>query len=120
MSQIRVLLFLLVTIFVLCGCRKNMPEQIKPRQDAVQPAAAATTGPTTPTVESVSVEAPLYCSVDTLEEAQQLAQLYGIELVSYDAGYACFYTEEDPRAVILRGKEQGWPLLSLNRLNSLA
>lgn len=57
----------------------------------------------------------LMCTAESMEQAQQIAQQYGIELLKFRHGVAVFSTEEDPRAVIERGLEQGWPELSLDR-----
>lgn len=48
------------------------------------------------------------------EEAEEIAFLYNIELVSYADGVAVYTTEEPVRDVILRGKEEGYPELSIN------
>ena len=48
------------------------------------------------------------------EEARDIAEKYGIELVDYGLGVAVFHTDEDPSAVIERGKKQGLPVLSKN------
>jgi hypothetical protein len=61
-----------------------------------------------------SEEMPLICTADSQEQAEEIAARYGITLVEYSHGVAGFYTEEDPAAVIRRGKEQGWVELSLN------
>ncbi len=53
------------------------------------------------------------------EEAEEIAALYGVELVDYEHGYALFHTEEDPSAVRERGRENGWPELEINSLNPL-
>lgn len=58
---------------------------------------------------------PLLCLADSREEAEKIAELYGITLLSYEFGTAVFSTQEDPREVIRRGQEQGWPELSLNQ-----
>ncbi len=49
-------------------------------------------------------------------EAENVAEMYGIELVDYSYGVATFHTEEDPSAVIARGRENGWPALELNSM----
>lgn len=64
-----------------------------------------------------SKEAPLICSASSQEEAEAIAEQYGITLVEYSDGTAAFYTDEDPREVIRRGIEQGWTELSLNRIS---
>jgi hypothetical protein len=67
---------------------------------------------------SVDPGAQLLCLVEDRKAAEELAGLYGIELVDYDEGIALFYTEEDPRAVIAEGREKGWRELSLNTAGS--
>ena len=63
---------------------------------------------------AVNPDGQLLCLVETREEAENLAALYGIALVDFGEGVAVFYTEEDPDAVIARGLENGWQELSLN------
>ena len=57
--------------------------------------------------------------VDSEEAAQEIADLYGITLVSVNYGLAKFTTDRDPKAVIAEGKANGWPELSLNRVYHL-
>lgn len=61
----------------------------------------------------------LLALVETEEEAKKIAEVYGIELVSYSYGVAGFHTEEDPQAVISRGKANGWPQLDMNTVSQL-
>lgn len=53
--------------------------------------------------------------VETKEEAEAIAQQYGIELTYFSEGVASFRTDEDPQAVIDRGEKNGYPQLYLNR-----
>lgn len=64
-------------------------------------------------------ENPLMALVDTQEEAQEIAELYGITLVSYENGVAVYQTDEDPFQVIARGDENGYPQLSINLIRTL-
>lgn len=57
---------------------------------------------------------PLMATVATEEEAKEIADLYGISLVSVEYGVAVYQTEEDPMKVITRGQENDYPQLSLN------
>lgn len=57
---------------------------------------------------------PLMASVATEEDAKEIADLYGISLVSFEYGVAVYQTEEDPMKVIARGQENDYPQLSLN------
>ncbi|MBR1456020.1 MAG: hypothetical protein IJ594_02515, partial [Oscillospiraceae bacterium] len=61
----------------------------------------------------------LFTLADSEEEAQQLAELYGIELVEFGNGVATFHTEEPPAEVVARGQANGWPLIEVNYLNQL-
>ena len=62
----------------------------------------------------------LVCAAETEEEAQQIGELYGIELVKFFRGVAVFYTEEDLNAVIQRGIDQGWPELTIDHVATTA
>lgn len=64
-------------------------------------------------------EDPLIALVDTQEEAQKIAELYGIVLVSYENGVAVYQTDEDPFDVIAGGEEHGYPQLSINFIRTL-
>lgn len=90
MRKIGRLIVLPLLLFSLLGCsRKEVPEDRRENQSGGR----------------------LVCAAETVEEARQIAQLYGIEFVDLQYGLACFSTEEDPNAVIERGKAQGWPEL---------
>ncbi len=58
---------------------------------------------------------------ETKEEAQKAAELYGIELISYEQQVAVFSIEEgeDPLKIISKGEENGWPELAVNGTNVL-
>ena len=62
----------------------------------------------------VIAEEELMALVETEEEAQSIAEQYGIEFVSYSDGVAVYKAEEDPAVVIARGEENGYPPLYLN------
>ena len=63
--------------------------------------------------------AELLCLADSRDQAQSIADMYGIELVEFSYGVATFHTTEDPRDVIARGKEKGYPELSINGYSEL-
>ena len=66
-------------------------------------------------VEDESSDSPqLTALVDTLEEAQQIADLYGIELDSYSYGVASYHTDKDISELIKLGEESGYPTLAPN------
>ena len=60
----------------------------------------------------------LMAVVSSEEEAQSIADQYGITLVHYGHGVATFHTEEDLGTLIQRGKDNGWPALKPNHSNS--
>ena len=57
----------------------------------------------------------LFCICRSQEEAEEIAESYGIELVRWSDNVAVFHTEEDPGAIIRYGQENGLVPLSLNR-----
>ena len=104
---------LLTLLMLLSGCSqptatgKTKPASSKPVSvPAKQP-------------DKISEKTPLIAEAETLEEAEALAELYGITLVEFNLGLASFTTEEDPKDVIRRGQENNWPELTLNRLSQL-
>lgn len=57
----------------------------------------------------------LIALVDSEEEAQEVANLYGITLKSYSLGVAVYYaTSQEPQTIIQMGIDKGYPQLSLN------
>ncbi|MBD5514763.1 MAG: hypothetical protein HDR06_08935 [Lachnospiraceae bacterium] len=56
----------------------------------------------------------LMSEAETEEKAREIAEQYGIELVSFENGIALYHTEEDPFEVIARGQENGYAQLSVN------
>lgn len=100
---------LMLTAVVLGACLK--PDAVISADTVPSPSEGATVRED---LYTVSEEAPLMASADSEEEARELAELYGIQLVEYSYGVATFDTDEDPAAVIARGKRNGWPALSLN------
>ena len=86
-------LLLTTMLFLFSGCRS---QQLVPEN------------------QKIAEGQELYCLSDSLEEAQRIAQDYGIELVSFGDGVAVFHTEDDPEEVIKLGKNKGYTELSLN------
>lgn len=56
---------------------------------------------------------------DSLEDAQEIAELYGIELESYSYGVASYRTDKDISELINFGTENDYPTLSPNIKNQL-
>lgn len=63
----------------------------------------------------------LICNVETEEEAEEIAKLYGIELRSCSYGVAVFFAGEDADifAIIEEGNKNGYPPLSPNYIITL-
>ncbi len=60
-------------------------------------------------------EVILTALADTQEEAEKIADLYGIELKAYSYGVATYVTDKDPEAVIAEGIEKGYPTLAVDQ-----
>lgn len=56
---------------------------------------------------------------DDLEEAQEIAELYGIELDSYSYGVASYRTDKDVTELINFGLENDYPTLAPNYTSEL-
>lgn len=56
---------------------------------------------------------------DDLEEAEKIADLYGIELDSYSYGVAVYVTDKDVQELISMGEENDYPTLAPNYKNKL-
>ena len=86
-------------------------------------------GPTFPffKIQKISMESvdqmmiadnSLMAEAETEKDAQEIAEQYDIELVSFENGLALYHTEEDPFEVIARGQENEYPQLSVNFIRS--
>lgn len=56
---------------------------------------------------------------DDLEEAEKIADLYGIELDSYSYGVATYVTDKDVQELISLGEENDYPTLAPNYKDKL-
>lgn len=61
----------------------------------------------------------LICMVETKEEAEKLADAYGIELIKYNEKVAVFQTDKSAKEIIEIGKEKDLPELSANNIVEL-
>ncbi len=96
-----VLILLLIAALLLCGCQR---EQVKPMPSETDGPAGIPLDP----------NGQLLYTAESQKEAEEIAALYSIQLVSYSNNLAVYYTEENAEDVIRRGTENGWPELSLN------
>lgn len=70
-----------------------------------------------PAEEEISPQ--LTALADTLEEAQEIADLYGIELDSYSYGVATYSTDKDIAELLLFGEENNYPTLAPNQKSEI-
>lgn len=116
---IRILSMVLISILLFTGCAGQFIIPEKPKAElpdtALSPSDIVEV-PTTPEHPDMDLEGQLITLAESLEEAEQIAALYGIELLSFSDGVALFFTQEDTIEVIERGKANGWPELSENRI----
>ena len=64
---------------------------------------------------TVDGEIELVAMVESQSEADEISDLYGIELKSYSYGVAVYTTDKDPAEVIRMGEEEGYPTLEINQ-----
>ena len=69
------------------------------------------------TDESMPTE--MIALADTREEAEEIAELYGIELSSYSSGVATYTTDKSAQELIEFGAENGYPELTPKYENKL-
>lgn len=93
---------LLLALLLCCCGRRNAAEHFPSQTEKHPPVSGYVEG------------RELYALAETEEEAQKLAELYGIELVDFSDGVATFHTEENPHKVIERGIQNGWPRIEVN------
>lgn len=111
---------ILLTAIALWGCGSNR-EYVQLNTDDTESKiftplekADADANPVTPE------DSPqLTALVDTLEEAQEIADLYGIELDSYSYGVAAYRTDKDIGDLLLFGQEHDYPTLAPNQTNEI-
>ena len=105
----------LILAVVLVGCTRAPAEPTATAQThppSTAPTAAETE--TTQTAQTESSGTQLTGPAETLEEARELAEKYGVELLRWNYGVAVYYTEENPSEVNRRAEAAGLPELSIN------
>lgn len=70
--------------------------------------------PNTASDETETQTTELVALAEDEEQAQEIATLYQIELVSFSEGVAVYTTNQDPYELIDLGKQNGYPLLTVN------
>ena len=71
-------------------------------------------------IESDYISDELVGMFETETEAQEAAELYGLDLVSYENQIAVFKCDGDPKDYIEAGEANGWPPLSLNYIYKIS
>lgn len=94
---------------------KNWEQVPTPVYKEELPSPTDTDSDKTDTSESVQLTA----LADDLEEAQEIAELYGIELDSYSYGVASYRTDKDITELINFGLENDYPTLAPNYTSEL-
>ena len=109
------------SLFGLIGCGSNQAAAEISLQDPseagtehiVESPAEGEVPPPEPLENEVMPGEELLCLCETEKEAQDIADMYGIELVKFSYGVATFHAD-DPEQVIALGQEKGYPALELN------
>ena len=63
--------------------------------------------------------ASLVATAETRAAAEEIAELYGITLVSYELKVAVYSTDKDPMELIQMGAEKGYPAIGINNSFSI-
>lgn len=100
---------------------KETEEAMEPAEDAGDTgrnhSSAEDDGDTGTSIEEEEImgeKVSMIALADTKEEAQKIAELYGIELVNYSYGVAEYETTKDPQKLIALGEKNNYPALSTN------
>ena len=56
---------------------------------------------------------------ETRNEAEEIAELYGIELIEYSYKTAVYITQKEAEELVRWGKEQGYPAIAINQKYSV-
>ncbi len=114
-KPVAILFFVATFLFVAslclsaCAIGDPAPEMTsKPRPETT--AVEATTTPQ----EEIAMRGNLIAWADDLAQAEEIAELYDIELVTFSDHIALYNTDLNPNDVIKLGKANGWPELSRN------
>lgn len=99
----------IVIVLAIAVIGKNLIQQI------TTPTYSLTHGGMNKNVIEMSNSYTMIAQVESEQEANEIANLYGIELLQYQNKLATFFTEKDPMELIRWGKEQGYPTLGINQ-----
>lgn len=111
-----------------CGRERQLVEMSERQSDSTEREKMTLTLPESEMHSSVSGDSDedesdgttkLTALADDLEEAEKIADLYGIELDSYSYGVAVYVTDKDVQELINLGEENDYPTLAPNHKDKL-
>lgn len=68
---------------------------------------------------NIDEKSPLFALTDTKEEAEDIAEFYDIEFISFADGVATYYTDKNLSEIIKKSNEDNNPRLYLNHKRSI-
>lgn len=111
-----VLGFMLLSAMGLSGCGNREFVQMTPDSTTTAPLYET---PAEFTTTEAEISPQLTALADSLEEAQEIADLYGIELDSYSYGVAAYSTDKDISELLLLGEKNNYPTLAPNQKSEI-
>lgn len=111
-----------------CGRERELVEMTERQSGSTEQEQMAITLPERKVLSSVVGDSDeeesdgttrLTALADDLEEAEKIADLYGIELDSYSYGVAVYVTDKDVQELISLGEENDYPTLAPNHKDKL-
>lgn len=121
--------FILLTVAGLGGCgrERELVEMTEVRQSAAEQELIALPVPEHEKLSSTEDsgenesdgKTKLTALAEDLEEAEKIADLYGIELDSYSYGVAVYLTDKDVQELMSMGEENEYPALAPSHKDKL-
>lgn len=105
-----VLLASILLVRLLSGRTDETPTATK--EPISTPTAVTESSATGTPAQETPEKGNLMAWADEEADAEEIASLYGITLLSYTEHIAVYWTDQDPAKVIQTGKDNGWPELS--------
>ena len=111
-----------------CGRERQLVEMTERESGSIEQDQMTFTLPARKVLSSVAGDSgedeseettKLTALADDLEEAEKIADLYGIELDSYSYGVAVYVTDKDIQELISLGEENDYPTLAPNHKEKL-
>lgn len=111
-----------------CGRERKLVEMAERQSSSAEEEQMSLTLPERKVLSSVAGDSEegesdettsLTALADDLEEAEKIADLYGIELDSYSYGVAVYVTDKDVQELMTLGEENDYPTLAPNHKDKL-